>query len=304
MKTVFAGAVEGSRIALDALIGAGLAPALVVTLPPSAAGRHSDFSDLTSVAEAAGIEVHHTQTINGAATIAALRALEPDLAMVIGWSQICKQEFRSVAKLGCIGFHPAPLPRLRGRAVIPWTILLGETESASTLFWLDEGTDSGPILLQRRFELSPEESARGLYDKHTANLAAMLPEAVGLVARGAPPRVGQDHSKATYCAKRTPEDGLIDWREPAAAILRFIRAVGEPYPGAFAFHNEDKIVIDKARLFSGSHQYIGLTGQVQNHTAEGFTVRCGDGNMIEVQSWRTPRGGKPGVHSRLTGACR
>jgi len=304
VRTVFVGAVEGSRIALEALIGAGFAPALVVTLPPAAAARHSDFSDLTAIAASAGIALHHTQDINDAATIAALRRLRPELTMVIGWSQICKQEFRDVARLGSIGFHPAPLPRLRGRAVIPWTILLGEGESASTLFWLDEGTDSGPILLQRHFALSPEESARSLYDKHTANLAAMLPDAVALAASGNAPRLAQDHTKATYCAKRTPEDGLIDWREPATTILRFIRAVGEPYPGAFAFQNDDRIIIDRARLFAGSHQYIGLTGQVQTHTPEGFTVRCGDGNMIEVQSWRMLRTGKPRIHSKLTGASR
>jgi len=303
VRTFFVGAVEGSRIALEALIAAGRAPALVVTLPPNAASRHSDFSDLSAIAADAGIDVHHTIDINSPATTATLRQLEADLAMVIGWSQICKQEFRSLARLGSIGFHPAPLPRMRGRAVIPWTILLGESASASTLFWLDEGTDSGPILLQRHFELSPEESARNLYDKHTKNLAAMLPDAVALAANGTAPRQVQDHTKATYCAKRTPDDGLIDWREPAAAILRVIRAVGEPYPGAFTFYNKDKIVVDKARLSANSHQYIGLTGQVQSHTPSGFTVRCGDGNLIEVQSWRMPHGGRPRIHSKLAGAC-
>ena len=287
MKLAFVGAVEGSRVVLDALICAGLPPSLVVTLPPQARDRHSDYCDLQPSAAAAGSAIHFTTSINAPETLEALAGFAPDLTMVIGWSQICKAKFRAIARIGNIGFHPAALPRFRSRAVIPWTILQGEAESGSTMFWLDEGTDSGPIRLQQRFPIAPDETARSLYDGNTGNLAIMLPQAVRQVEAGDPPCVIQDHAQASYCAKRTPDDGLIDWRQPAADILWLIRAVGDPYPGAFSYNGGEKLIIDRATPVTNSHQFIGLTGQVQSQTARGFTVRFGDGNLIEVEAWRS-----------------
>ena len=300
MRVAFVGAVEGSALALDALAQAGMAPGMVITLPPEAAKRHSDFVDLTPLARKAGSRLAHTHDINDPAVIETLRAFNTDLVLVIGWSQICRAAFRSVARLGNIGFHPGPLPRLRGRAVIPWTILLGETSTAASLFWLDDGVDSGPILLQEPIVVEPDETARTLYRKQTGALVRMLPEAMELVRSGNPPRIEQDHGNATYCAKRTAEDGRIDWKEPAEAVLRLIRAVGDPYPGAFTTSLARRLVIDRASFFPDSHRFIGLPGQVQVHTPEGFAVRCGDGGCVQVTAWRLDGAAiRPPLHSKL-----
>jgi methionyl-tRNA formyltransferase len=293
------GAVEGSAIALAALNSAGMAPGLVLTLPPEAASRHSDYVDLAPLAKAGGSELLHLTNINAPATIDAMRNFQIDLTLVIGWSQICRDAFRSVASIGNVGFHPAPLPRLRGRAVIPWTILLGERKTAASLFWLDDGVDSGPILLQEPIEIAEDETARTLYVKQTDALARMLPRAVALVEEGNAPRMEQNHDLASYCAKRTADDGLISWTDPAEAILRLVRAVGDPYPGAFTLASGAKLTIDSASLFAESGRYIGLPGQVQVHTREGFVVRCGDGRCIHVTAWRCDTAGKPRVHSKL-----
>ncbi len=300
MRTAFVGAVEGSAIALDALNRARMAPGLVITLSPEVAARHSDYVELTPLAKGGGSELLYVTDINGPATIEALRKFGTELSLVIGWSQICREPFRSVASIGNIGFHPAPLPRLRGRAVIPWTILLGEKSTAASLFWLDSGVDSGPILLQEPIEVAEDETARTLYIKQTDALARMLPRAVSLVQSGNPPRLEQNHDLASYCAKRTPEDGLINWRDTAQDVLRLVRAVGDPYPGAFTSSGGQKLVIDKAMSFADSHRYIGLPGQVQCHTSDGFVVRCGDGDCIHITAWRQDSAtGKPRVHSRL-----
>jgi methionyl-tRNA formyltransferase len=301
MRIVFVGAVEGSKLAFDAIVAAGMPPALVVTLPPEAAARHSDFVDLTGPARAARIDVLHATNINAPETLDAIRVLAPDLCLVIGWSQICRESFRSIARLGNVGFHPAPLPQLRGRAVIPWTILTDQQTTGSTLFWLDEGVDSGDILLQRTFDVAADETARSLYRKHTDALQAMLPDALALVQSGTPPRIAQDHSQATYCAKRTPEDGLIDWRDDAATVLRLIRAVGDPYPGAFAYCDGDRLTVDEAAPYANSQQYIGLPGQVQRYTDGGFVVRCGDGACIDVRAWRWRSRERPRMHVKLVG---
>lgn len=299
MRIVFVGAVESSRIALEALVKAKRAPALVITLPPEAAARHSDFVDIASQARSAGSAVCHVTDINAPATLEAMTAVDPDLTLVVGWSQVCRQPFREIARKGTVGFHPAALPRFRGRGVIPWTILEGEEKTGSTLFWLDDGIDSGPILLQRLFAVAADETARSLYAKHTANLAEMVVEATDLVEADRAGRTVQNHAEASYCAKRTPEDGLIDWRQPAAALLRLIRAVGDPYPGAFTFGRGDRIRIDAAAPVKNSRRFIGLAGQVQAHTEQGFIVLCGDRECIEVLAWDSPSGERPPVHSRL-----
>lgn len=301
MRIVLVGAVESSNVAFNALVKAGKPPVLVVTLPQDAADRHSDFTDIGSPAAAIGSAVFRTTNTNAPETIMAIENAEPDVTFVIGWSQICKAPFRAIARIGSIGFHPAALPRLRGRGVIPWTILLGEKTAGSTLFWLDEGTDSGPVLLQKIFHVGEEETARSLYLKHMRNIEEMIPEAVHRLETGDAPRIEQDHRQASYCAKRTPEDGLIDWRMPAAQILTLIRAVGDPYPGAYTSCNGLKLHIDTAAPASPIPRYIGITGQVQAHTPRGFVVMCGDGLCIEAHNWRSPSGKPPPVHSKLQG---
>lgn len=297
MRVALVGSVESSAVALRSLLAADIKPVLIVTLPTGAARRHSDFVELSQVAD--GLPVRHTTNINEAETLAALKSVAPDLCLVIGWSQICGEAFRRIAKFGTVGFHPSPLPRLRGRAVIPWTILEGEKSSASTLFWLDDGLDSGDILLQWHFEVSPAETARSLYEKHTVNIARMVPEAVKLVRSGSPPRLAQNHMKATYCAKRTRDDGLIDWHQPAEEIARLIRAVGDPYPGAFTYLNGHSIMIDAASPHQLSGRFIGLAGQVQAVEIGHFVVRCGDGECIVVTQWRSPSGVVPRLHGKF-----
>jgi methionyl-tRNA formyltransferase len=302
MRIVLVGAVESSKVALEVLSQAGAAPDLVVTLPPDLGHRHSDFVDLAPTAAAAGADLFLASDINATATLEAVGAVKPDLCLVIGWSQICREKFRSIGTLGTLGFHPSCLPRLRGRGVIPWTILLGEQVTGSTLFWMDDGVDTGDILLQRPFPVTDTETAQSLYLKHMGTLSEMLPEAVTLIQAGAPPRIPQDHARATYCAKRTPDDGVIDWHEPASSILRMVRAVGDPYPGAFSFQDGERLTIREARSFAESWRYIGIAGQVQCYTAGGFAVRCGDGECIDVRAWHWSAGTRPRVHSKLGNA--
>lgn len=301
IRIVLVGAVESSKVAFDALVSAGKPPVLVVTLPKDAADRHSDFTDIGSPAAAIGSEVFYTTNINAPETLEAIESAKPDVTLVVGWSQICKAPFRAIAPLGSIGFHPAALPRLRGRGVIPWTILLGEKTAGSTLFWLDEGTDSGPVLLQNIFHVAADETARSLYLKHMLAINEMVPEAIRLVETGKAPRIEQDQSQISYCAKRTPDDGLIDWRLPAAQILTLIRAVGDPYPGAYTYCNGLKLHIDVAAPAAETPHYIGLAGQVQARTPHGFVVMCGDGLCIEASHWRSESGMLPSLHGKLHG---
>ncbi len=300
MRAVLIGAVESTRIALRCLADASdWDLAGVVTLPLDLADRHSDFIDLASDTEAAGCDLLRIADVNADEALAAIRRLAPDYLFVIGWSQLCGERLRSLVADRVVGYHPAPLPRLRGRGVIPWTILMDEPITASTLFIIDEGTDSGAILTQRFFHVAPDETAATLYARHMATLEAMMPDLLADIASGTSVPQAQDPRFATWAARRRPDDGEIDWNGKASAAWRMVRACGDPYPGASTTLGEKRIVIAAAEPVALPHHRAALVGQVVDRTDDGFTVRCGDGNGLRISSWRWDRPAPPPLHARL-----
>ena len=302
MRSVLIGAVEGSRVALHAMATAGWRPDLLITLPPERAERHSDFVDMNDEAADLGVPVFHAANVNDESTLERLKALAPDYVFVIGWSQICGPRFLEIARLGTIGYHPAPLPHLRGRAVIPWTILLNEKRTGGTLFWIDEGMDSGPILAQHLFDMDEDETVTSLYEKHMRALGTMLPKALGTLRLAEPPKREQDHGKATYCARRRPEDGLIDWKEPADNVLRLIRAIGRPYPGAFTFSDDARMTVFEAHLGRGQPIAISVfPARSRRSTASALVVACGDRGCLVLTDWSLEGedAATPKIHAKL-----
>lgn len=283
MRIALVGAVEGSLWALRAMIDEGHVPAVVVTLEKELSKRHSDFVDLEPLAREHDIPVVRVRSINDPESVAAVRAESPEYIYIVGWSQICGPEFMQLAPDRAIGYHPTALPRMRGRAAQPWTILNDEKITGGSLFWVDEGVDTGDILEQRFFHVAPRETARTLYDKHMAALDSMIRASLASLATGSPPRQPQDETCATYVARRRPEDGRIDWSSPAKDIDRLIRAVTRPYPGAFTTYAKKQLVIWEAD-YSDDHQHQGVIGQVVNVSEDGFHVVTGDG-LLRVCDW-------------------
>ncbi|TKW66618.1 MAG: methionyl-tRNA formyltransferase [Paracoccus denitrificans] len=290
MKAVFIGAVEGSAKALGAICDAGHAPDLVVSLPLEKAANHSDFFDLGPIAESRGIPILRVARSDDSALMATLRDMAPDLIMIIGWSQLVGPEMLALPRIGVLGFHPAPLPKMRGRAVIPWQILTGQEQGGATLFWVAEGVDDGDIAAQSVFDIDPATiDARGLYDRAVDEIVRLLPALLTDLAAGKRPAQSQDDSRATICARRRPEDGEIDWSRPATEIERLIRAVGPPYPGASTRDAKGAVLtITSARIDARVGRYIGLPGQVQDIDGRNITVMCGDGCCVELTGWSGP----------------
>jgi methionyl-tRNA formyltransferase len=283
LRGVLIGAVGSTAVALDALAAQNAQPLAVCTLPVDRAARHSDFVDLRPLAESLGIPVIETVDVNSVATLTTLRAIQPDVLWVIGWSQLLRSEALNVARLGAVGFHPSPLPVNRGRAVIPWTILLGHTTTASTLFSLDEGMDSGDILEQESFEVAADETAASLYAKHLFTLARLIGSAVTKLRTGTWEKRPQNSSCATYCARRVPDDGLIEWTMSAHAVCTLVRAAGDPYPGAFTFRGAKEVRVWEAAVV-GAQPYVGVAGQVLRVDEEGAVVRCGEGSNVLLRT--------------------
>jgi methionyl-tRNA formyltransferase len=182
--------------------------------------------------------------------------------------------------------------------VIPWTILLDEKITASSLFWIDDGVDSGPLLAQRFFHVAPDETAGSLYAKHMAALDAMLRDLLPRLAAGVVPGEPQDEGVATWATRRRPDDGRIDWRDSAEGIERLVRAVGRPYPGAFTETADGRITIWSARACACAERQHASPGQVVLRDAGGFAVRCGDGRALHVLEFETATR-PPALHSLL-----
>jgi methionyl-tRNA formyltransferase len=302
MRAIIVGAVDSTLTALRTIAATpGWQVVALVTLPPGLASRHSDFVDMAAAATALGAEVIHAADSNAPEIVGRVAALAPDMVFVIGWSQICKPAFRAAAGDRVIGYHPAALPRLRGRGVLPWTILLAEPITAGTLFWIDDGVDTGDIVAQQFFHLGADETVTSLYARHLDVLGTMLGAALPLLATPAPPRRPQDEAFASWAARRVPGDGAIDWTRPVAEIARLVRAVGRPYPGAFTRRRDEQLTVWTAAAVAGDRHVAALPGQVVARGDVGFDVRCGCGGLLRVTEWATVSGRPPALHARLGG---
>lgn len=300
MRALLIGAVEGTRTALETIASApGWELAGLLTLSPSLCRRHSDFADLGEEAMRLGAQVVYANNGNEAAAVAAIEKIRPDISFVIGWSQLCGQGLVRAGGGRMVGYHPAPLPRLRGRAAIPWTILLREPITASTLFWITDEVDEGPILAQRFFHVAPDETAASLYAKHMIALRLALQDLLPRLLEGDPPGEPQEHRLATWGARRRPEDGRIDWDRPAAEVDRLIRAVTRPYPGAFTFVGQDRLTIWSAEPVANGAWFHAMPGQVVGRDVRDFSVMCGDGNVLKIVDYDCGSGTPPNLHQTL-----
>lgn len=173
--------------------------------------------------------------------------LEPDLIIMCGWRQIIPKSLISVPRHGIVGFHPTLLPIGRGPAPLINSIIEGFTETGVTMFYLDEGLDSGDIIGQTKFVISDEDYAIDVYNKVITATKILIRDFLPQIVKGTAPRVQQDHSKSTYFKKRTLEDNEIftDVNDVHTA-LRKIRALSYPYRGAFIRLSGEKLVIWKA----------------------------------------------------------
>lgn len=268
------GAVWSTEVALRALAAGGHGPALLITLPVERKSRHSDYVDLGPIADELDVPVLRAADVNSPDVLERLREAAPDVVLVIGWSRLCGEEFRSLTRIGTLGYHPTLLPKLRGRAALAWTILLGLERSGGTIFWMDEGVDAGPVAAQESFDLAADATLAELIELQKAAIRVMVPPLFERLAAGEVPAVPQDHEAATYVAVRRPADGEIDWNCSATQIERLVRAVSRPYPGAFTSLNGRRLVVWAAKVVDYP-RWLAQTGQVFTYAEGTPIVRCG-----------------------------
>ena len=288
MRIVFIGSVFSSYRALQSIFKMRSQYIIdivgVFGLDETFSKKVSDYYPIYEYAEENCIPSFTFRNINDGDTIKKIKKLNPDLIFVIGLSQIISKEILDIPKFGCIGFHPTPLPKMRGRAVIPWMILLGVRESAATLFFLDEKVDSGDIIDQERYFIEETDYAGDVYNKVCVALETLIERNFPLLIAGKISRIPQNEKEATYLSKRVPSDGLINWNDSSNSILRLIRAVSKLYPGAYSFYEGKKIIFWKANSLEASERYVGLPGQIVDIVDKNIYVATGAG-LLSVESY-------------------
>jgi methionyl-tRNA formyltransferase len=260
-RTVFIGSVDSSRIALQTMIEQGIKIDLVCSLDEYVSENVSGYFPLHEIAEQNDIDFIKFQKINDYNIIERIRKIVPNFIFVIGLSQIITKDLLNCATDYCIGFHPTPLPKFRGRAAVPWLILLGEKDLKISLFRMDDGMDSGDLICQYPYELTNNDYAIDVVEKILLAMREGLKQSLHQIYHDSVQFIKQKNEEATYLLIRRPEDGKINWNLPAEKIHTLIRAVSRPYPGAFSYIKGEKITIWHAELYDNL-QYIGISGQI------------------------------------------
>ena len=275
MKIIFIGTVDFSRQALLKLIDLKADIKGVITKRTSP--FNADFSDLTEICKGNNISFYYAKDINQDDCVRWIKDKNPDILFCLGWSQLIKKSLLSIAPLGVVGFHPALLPKNRGRHPIIWALALGLNKTGSTFFFMDEGADSGDILSQEEVPIDYNDNSGTLYSKITKCALKQIGNFLPELTENNCKIILQDHSKANYWRKRNQNDGLIDWRMPARGIYNLVRALSRPYVGAHAIYKSKEFKIWSVSEISGQHPNNIEPGKVisVDNANNTFTAKCG-----------------------------
>jgi methionyl-tRNA formyltransferase len=270
---------EIGRDCMRAAADAGARVVAVVTLPKAVDPRPSGWCEFDGVATELGADVIETANVNDPETVERIRASAPDMIFVVGWSQLVREDFIALAPRGVFGMHPTLLPKHRGRAPLPWAILSGLATTGVTLFEIvDASADSGGIVGRVEVPVAPDETATTLFAKVGDAHIELIRSAVPALLDGTAPREVQDAKRASEWPKRRPRDGIIDWETRAPHLYDWVRAQTRPYPGAFTFLGDEKLIIWKARPVDGPEPRP--PGTVVERRGDGVAVSCGDGTLL------------------------
>lgn len=257
---------------------------LVVTQPDRRKGRGRKLAapPVKSTALGLGYDVYQPESVKTEAFKAALAALKPDLLVVIAFGQIIPKAVLDTPEKGAINLHASLLPKYRGPAPIQWAIINREKETGVTTMLMDEGLDTGDMLLTRKVEIDDRETSGTLHDRLAEVGAGLVLDTLDKLAKGSLAPVTQDEAQSSYAPLLKKQDGRIDWSRPAREIESFIRGVN-PWPGAYTFCDERRLKIYAA-------QYIGVeTGAEPGTVLVGFPcelrVATGKGTLVleEIQ---------------------
>ncbi len=278
-RILFMGTPEFAVPALTGLVKHGYPVIGVVTQPdrPQGRGRATAPSPVKVLADDLGLTVFQPERVRGPSFLRMFRDLAPDLVIVAAFGQILPQEIILTPKLGCINIHPSLLPKYRGAAPINWALIRGEEKTGVSIMRMDEGVDSGAILLQEETPIGPSETYGMLHGRLATMGAELLLIALAMLQAGTLQAKPQDDLLATTAPRLSREDGLIRWENDHGSIVSLIRGLS-PNPCAYTTIDGRQL-----KIFIASAQTSAVTeppGTVVGETAAGLRVAAGNGYVL------------------------
>jgi UDP-4-amino-4-deoxy-L-arabinose formyltransferase/UDP-glucuronic acid dehydrogenase (UDP-4-keto-hexauronic acid decarboxylating) len=279
VRTVVCAYGEVGHESLAELLALGVEVVLVVTHRDSP-GERIWFRSVAELARSAGVPVVTPDDVNAEDAVRAIEAARPEILFSFYFRQMMRPRVLELASRGALNLHGSLLPRYRGRAPVNWALVRGESETGVTLHYMDEKPDHGDVVAQRRVAIARDDTALSLTRKLAAEARLLLRESVPLLAAGRAPRTPQDHAAATYFGGRRPEDGEIDWAKPAEEIRNLVRAVTDPWPGAFTSLGGRPVYVwwvetrPQARAAAPGTLSVDAAGRVLVATGDGALELC------------------------------
>jgi UDP-4-amino-4-deoxy-L-arabinose formyltransferase/UDP-glucuronic acid dehydrogenase (UDP-4-keto-hexauronic acid decarboxylating) len=284
MKTVVFAYHDMGCVGINALLSAGYEITAIFTHNDVATENHF-FGSVARLAAEHGIPVYAPDEANHPIWLDRIRTMAPEMIFSFYYRHLLSDEILQCAQKGAFNLHGSLLPKYRGRAPLNWALVNGETETGVTLHRMVKRADAGNILAQQKVAIEDQDNALTLHRKLTQAAEQLLGDVLPRLREGEVSEWPQDESQATRVDRRTAEDGRIDWNQSAQTIHNLVRAVTDPWPGAFAFAGSVKFIVWKSRVLPQQHQ--AKPGTVLSK--QPFLIACGEG-ALEIQTGQSEHG--------------
>jgi methionyl-tRNA formyltransferase len=277
LRIVFAGTPEFAAESLAALLASSHQVIAVLTQPdrPAGRGRALQPSPVKALALEHGVPVLQPENLKGEAVFYELAALAADVMVVVAYGLIIPRDILSLPRLGCINVHGSLLPRWRGAAPIQRAIAAGDDETGVGIMQMEAGLDTGPVLLEARTAISPDDTGGSLHDRLAGLGARALVQALADLESLQNKATPQPEAGVTYAHKLTKEEAQLDWAKPASQLAREVRAFN-PWPVSWVPRPQGPMRVLAATLAAGA----GQPGQILSVSPAGIEVACAEGSLL------------------------
>lgn len=284
MKIIFMGTPEFAVPTLGALFSKGYSIDLVITQKdkPKGRGKKLQYTPVKEKALELGLEVFQPDSINNPDSIEKIKNLNPDIIVVVAYGQILKKDILHIPKYGCYNVHASLLPKYRGAAPINWAIISGEKETGVTIMEMDEGLDTGDMILWKSIPITLEDDSITIHDRLAELGGELMSQAVLDIKKGEISKVLQDNSLSTYASMLNKQMGRINWNDKGENILNLIRGL-KPWPSAYTQYKDEIVKIHKASLIDKLKE--GNNGEIVKVHNFGLYVNTKDRTVVleEIQ---------------------
>ncbi|MEW5561718.1 bifunctional UDP-4-amino-4-deoxy-L-arabinose formyltransferase/UDP-glucuronic acid oxidase ArnA [Enterobacter asburiae] len=269
---------------IQALLDAGYEISAIFTHPDNAGENHF-FGSVARLAAEQGITVYAPEDVNHPLWVDRIRDMNPDVIFSFYYRNLLGEEILNAARHGAYNLHGSLLPKYRGRAPLNWVLVNGEKETGVTLHRMINRADAGNIVAQATVAIDENDVALTLHRKLCSSAQSLLRDALPLIATGKTTETVQDESQASVVGRRTPEDGRLIWEQPAETLHNLVRAVSDPWPGAFSFVGTNKFIVWKSRV----RHDVAAAKPGTVISASPLIVACGSG-ALEIVTGQSDKG--------------